>query len=509
MQPGQDARAFLFQGDWLTDLGRPTLDQVLARGARPGDRVCVYEPKAGRLGCEDVRVGDEQLVLVDQPGWQPDLTVTPVTSRTIEISVANVPTDLSLMARLYPLNDPALEPIVLSLNGGVYAGTFEAPEPALNGAIHLWVEEAEPRREIVTDYSLGGNPGYVRGRWGYVRGRWGYVRGRWAPGVSSDGQVILFGDLEFDEGEFITLQAATVVPEPLPWATVVGQAYRLSASPEAPDLTGTSISFMYLGSEVPPGEESYLKLYYWDGASWQQLPTELDLYHNNASARIVGPGLYALMSSIEIPLYGPGWNNFAYPVGATRPVTDALLSIDGSYGIVYGYDPTDLVDPWRVYGVGVPAYVNSLEALEFGHGYWISMTESITLMLQGVADLYRSSLEETWMLNMASPPTTYYGQVHGTEGFVPTAGIPVIARIEGAVCGRGETLEVDGKIVYRIHVLANGFDDAAGCGLPGREVTFEVGSLPMVTTATWDNRRLWQVPLRAGRQIFLPVILTG
>ena len=68
VQPGQSARAFLFQGDWAADLGRPTLDQVTARGAAAGDRVCVYELAAGRLGCETVTPGDEQLALVARAG---------------------------------------------------------------------------------------------------------------------------------------------------------------------------------------------------------------------------------------------------------------------------------------------------------------------------------------------------------------------------------------------------------------------------------------------------------
>src|SRR5690606_37136376 len=50
--PGVSARGFLFQAgdpendkdDYLIDLGVPTVDQLLARGARRGDRVCLYEP---------------------------------------------------------------------------------------------------------------------------------------------------------------------------------------------------------------------------------------------------------------------------------------------------------------------------------------------------------------------------------------------------------------------------------------------------------------------------------
>ena len=57
MQPGFSARSFLFRGNRLIDLGRPQLDQVLARGAQVGDRVCVYELQAHhpRLGCAEAR----------------------------------------------------------------------------------------------------------------------------------------------------------------------------------------------------------------------------------------------------------------------------------------------------------------------------------------------------------------------------------------------------------------------------------------------------------------------
>jgi len=93
---------------------------------------------------------------------------------------------------------------------------------------------------------------------------------------SSDGAVILFGDtLSTDQEWFYTLQATTSVPSVLPWATVVGQAYRLTASPTAPDLRQTSISFSYLGSDVPPGEEPWLRVYFWDGVTWKPLTTDL------------------------------------------------------------------------------------------------------------------------------------------------------------------------------------------------------------------------------------------
>jgi hypothetical protein len=529
VQPGIGARAFLFHSnegeDWITDLGRPTLDRVLARGARPGDRLCVYEmsPAAAsmtsaRLGCEDpITEDDELLALETVEDWQPDVIISPVTSRTIAISVTNVPTGWSLSARLFPATDPAPPAIALGETGGEHAGVFDLGEPAMEGYVRVWVTSpTAPLREIVTDYAIGGNPGHVRGADVSVRGRWGHVRGADAPALSADGQVILFGrDLAFEEGELITLQAATVVPSPLPWATVVGQAYRLSASASVSDtsvLTDASISFSYMGNEVPCGGEEWLRVYFWDEDAdeplWRQLPTNLDAYHNNASAPAQGEGLYALMSSIEIPLYAPGWNLISYPVPGTRPVTEALQSIEGHFSTVYCYDVRDTVDPWKMYDVTVPDWVNDLRILEFAHGYWISATDAVTWYLReasapatfDVGDLQGA-------LSMPAPPATYYGPVLSGRGVTPTAGMTVTAWVGHNPCGWGRTLEIDDQVVYSINVFADGTGEVAGCGAPGRRVAFRVDSRIYAPAAAWNNGQVWELALRPAGDAYLPVVL--
>src|SRR5262249_44704155 len=153
----------------------------------------------------------------------------------------------------------------------------------------------------------------------------------------------------------------TAVPSPLPWATVVGQAYRLAASPTAPDLHQASISFSYLGSEVPPGEEVWLRVYFWNGSKWTPLPTKLNRDQNVASAPAQGTGVYTLMSSIEIALHGPGLNLFGYPVPGTRPIRTALAAIQGAYTIVYEYDPTRPQSQWKVFDVNQPDARNTLK----------------------------------------------------------------------------------------------------------------------------------------------------
>jgi hypothetical protein len=209
------------------------------------------------------------------------------------------------------------------------------------------------------------------------------------------------------------------------------------------------------------------------------------------------------MSSLEIPLYARGWNLFAYPVQATQPVTKALLSISKYYTTVYGYDATDEDDPWKVYDKSLGAgdqYVNQLENLEFGKGYWISVTQAITLQIRGTPDITRAvTLAATG--GMGSPPATYYGPVQASENMT------VSAWVDGHFCGRGQTLEVNGEIVYSIDVWAEGPADNSGCGAQGRTVTFQVGDQVMLPSATWDNSRLWKLDLVSGYRVYLPLVI--
>jgi len=322
--------------------------------------------------------------------------------------------------------------------------------------------------------------------------------------MSGDGQAILFGqDLKFQPGEFYTLQSATFVPEPPAWATVVGQAYRLTASSNAPDFGGTLLSITYQGDEVPPGEEGWLKMFYYDGSAWQPLTTTLNVAFNYASAPTQRKGLYALMSSLEIPLYGPGWDAFGYPVQGTRPVTDALRSIKGYYATVYRYDAGKaFYNRWDMYDVGVPGWVNDLHELEFGESYLISLTQAITLYLKGASDTTLAGAN-----SLLNPPSTYYGQVIAGPSLVPSVGMTVTAWINDNLCGQDRTSKVDDQVVYSINVFADGLGDSAGCGTPERSVRFEVGSQVMTPIARWDNNQVREVVLSSGFRIYLPMVL--
>jgi hypothetical protein len=96
------------------------------------------------------------------------------------------------------------------------------------------------------------------------------------------------------------------------------------------------------------------------------------------------------------------------------------------------------------------------------------------------------------------------------SGAVAAAGQPVLAWIDGHLCGQSETQLVDGQVVYAIHVHAEGQDPA--CGAPGKTVTFQVGSQQMANAAAWDNDSLHEQALSTYEEerqlycLYLPLI---
>jgi hypothetical protein len=62
--------------------------------------------------------------------------------------------------------------------------------------------------------------------------------------------------------------------------------------------------------------------------------------------------------------------------------------------------------------------------------------------------------------------------------------MPVIARVNGNICGRGHTLEIAGQVLYYVSVDADR-PGAQGCGAPGSFVTFQIGARLMQAGAPW------------------------
>lgn len=341
---------------------------------------------------------------------------------------------LTLKAALYPVDNPQADlllrwpqPVTLSASGGAYAGRFTLPAFMPTGFVHVWVEGEQPRRETVAAFGIEGNAGGGARATGGAHATGGggaratggggaratggggaratagggaratgggFIRTGHAAVATSEGDV-LFSDpaLTFGEGQFLLLQQVPSPPDPPAGTTFVGTSYRFTASTINPPLIGpqASVSFSYLGAEVPAGEESGIRVYYRnpDAArpAWVELPTRLDTTVNVASAPYQGPGIYALLSSLTSVL-DPGWNLYGYPAQLAQPPSEAFASIAGQYNQVVGYDPRDTTDPWKVYSPDVPGWVNDLSCLHFSRGYWIFSTNpaTTTLKLRSIRD---------------------------------------------------------------------------------------------------------------------------
>jgi hypothetical protein len=366
-----EARAFLERDDqYIFDLGSPVGGQnrLLAYGAQPGDRLCVFDRPLQQYGCEVVAFGDDRIALERDTTWTPVIQLTPVTSRTFDLAVEGLPAGLPLRARLFPEFDSGGAAITLTATGDSYRGTFTLAEPSLDGNVQLWVDElateANPRRETVVAYTIGGNPGRSRGGGGRSRGGGGRSRGGGgrsrggggrsrgggAPLVSPDGQMIFStpNPIIFQEGQFYTIQGMAALP-PLPSGKIViGQGYNLVATAGTPVITG-SVSFQYLGNDVliAGTDENSLTIHFWDGQIWKALPTVRDTYFNLASARSQGPGVYAFMAGATIP------HIISISPPAATNETTRTLTIHGS-----GFLPpaqVKLIGPTNTYTLPVTA----------------------------------------------------------------------------------------------------------------------------------------------------------
>jgi hypothetical protein len=322
--------------EYVYDLGSPIGGQnrLLARGAQPGDRLCVFDRPRAQYGCEIITFGDERLWLEQDEDWTPVIQLSPVNSTTFGIQVDDLPAGLTLQARLYPEFGAGTEAITLTLESGVYDGMFHLPYPSLAGHVQVWVDETatefNPRREAIVGYAIGGNPGVVRASGGVVRASGGVVRASGgvvrasggvvrasggvvrasgAPLVSPDGQMIFFTEnpSTFDVGELYTVQNMAGLPSLPAGKTTIGQGYNLVASPNVTQVLTGSVSFQYRGIDalvegISEREENQLTIYFWDGNHWRTLNTVLNTTYNLASAPSQGSGIYALLGPVFIEL---------------------------------------------------------------------------------------------------------------------------------------------------------------------------------------------------------------
>ncbi len=507
-------------------------DRIKVRGAEPGDRLCIFgeadpDDASSYAGCIEALTAQDRSILLDTvTGWQPDIMVQSVTSRTLAITVT-LPISVSVLnVQVFPAYGPitstlpVLSPAAAMLpldpaNPTTFTQIITLEYPAFEGFVRVWVPGSAPVREAVTQVFF--NPPWGPNRKPFSGGNnraWGAnTRQLGAPVASGDGQVTIFNlkDIFADTG-VVSLQALNDLPSLPGWLHQVGQGYRYDGNRYFP----RSISFEYLQRDVPAGYEYSLRIYYLPsgGQIWQRLDTDLNQLENRATAimpddAVDGDGIYALVATIEKLPLRVGWNLFGYPLPGTNQVGSALASLGDAYTSVAYFAPG--ADQWRLYDQLVlsqhpdyAALVNDLSVLEFDHVYWIYATEPVTPYL-GVPEGLMAIEAAKW------PPATFYGPVSASPVFTPTVGMEVIASINGVICGRGVVISLDrnSQLAYRVQIKP---DTGDGCGNPGRKVIFTVGGRVMLESYwlnsddTW-NRQAWYFPLNTPSfYLYLPVV---
>jgi hypothetical protein len=161
-----------------------------------------------------------------------------------------------------------------------------------------------------------------------------------APILSADSQVVIYdqGGL-FEPSGIRSLQILPTPPglDDEPWLVPVGQAYFVE--PEEGTDSPRTIAFTYLQRDVPEGYEHTLDIYFLpsgdESGRWQRLETEQFVENLVVADLQAGAGTYAVMSTVGLPTFQPGWNLFAYPLPDARGVITALESIEGRYSVIY------------------------------------------------------------------------------------------------------------------------------------------------------------------------------
>ncbi|MEM7332825.1 MAG: FG-GAP-like repeat-containing protein [Chloroflexota bacterium] len=508
-----DAQAYLFKmggnGSTPTDvihLGAPNRDLVQARGAEPGDQVCVYGRSFTFVGCHTVGSQEAPFTVHEVANWKPEITVTPVTSKTIRLTVVNIAPVSNLTAQFIPMLGVPIGDIVLTAVPGqinTYEALLEFDTPTPGGSVRFQVGGTSPQLEAMTHFFLGSGwninrpgfsinrPGFSINRPGFSINRPGFSINRpgfSAPMSSSDGQVIIFSiENIFTDAATYSLQSLTSPPDLDDWLAPVGQAYRFNSQGDLPD---SSITFYYLQRDVPGSFENDINVYYRaEGSSeWERLTTELDTYRNFASAPLMGEGTYLLAVTIVTPELQQGWNLFAYPNTNERPLPNALASIHDSYTSIYELQG----NVWKLYDTtvqpGFETIVNDLDSVQPLHTYWIYAISDTTPFIGIPDNLVTSNANSFFSL----PPATFYGEVTTDGPEIPTNGT-VVAAIDGNICGQA-TLIPNGNDswVYKIKVAADVGND---CGVNGRSIEFTIDGYPTATLSTWNNSQAQYWPL--------------
>ncbi|MCP3910520.1 MAG: hypothetical protein GY713_06170, partial [Actinomycetia bacterium] len=106
-----------------------------------------------------------------------------------------------------------------------------------------------------------------------------------------------------------------------------------------------------------------------------------------------------------------GWNLIGFPAAEPRHPHVALSSIAGKWQRVFGYDAFDSEDPWEYFDPAVPDWANDLGAMVPGRGYWVLVSEAVTLEIRNQGPPPTVAITAPADLAVVTEPTEITGTV--------------------------------------------------------------------------------------------------
>ena len=170
-------------------------NSILVRGAQPGDMLCVFDwqAQAPQIGCKKLTAQMSSVTILPVAGWEPEITVTPVSSVTMEVTMPRPPALEScrdLEAQVIPAyvgrhTVAGAQPTGIMRDGaaaGSCAVTLTATSAAAEGYVRVWDKDAPFVRTALTQYFL--SPGWGPNSGGFSPanpGNWGPNSGGFSP----------------------------------------------------------------------------------------------------------------------------------------------------------------------------------------------------------------------------------------------------------------------------------------------------------------------------------------
>lgn len=94
-------------------------------------------------------------------------------------------------------------------------------------------------------------------------------------------------------------------------------------------------------------------------------------------------GTMPISTSITLWDNTGGWNLVGYPSAINRSLPAALQNngVGTDFSLVYAYHNNDVIDPWKLFDITAPPFVNDLSQVSPGWGYWVKVSTDHTWVI--------------------------------------------------------------------------------------------------------------------------------